>query len=118
MQPILEDLACVSLISATITISFYTCALCTYTVEIGLERNFYTGSESTGVTEEICAVVFIDENEFSGGIDGVRESFRNDFGVTNIVVDATITSRSSTGPNAATPGNYNHHNYCDQHAQK
>ena len=73
------------------------------TVEIGLERTLYFGSESAQITEQICAVLYVDTDLFDGGLAGVVNAIRIDYSQNNnnIVVDAQIQSLLSSEPNAA-----------------
>ena len=74
-------------------------------MEIGLERTFYVGSESAQITEQICAVLYIDTGLFVGGLAGVVNAIRNDYFDGNttvrIAVGGQIQSLTSTAPNAA-----------------
>jgi hypothetical protein len=71
-------------------------------LEIGLERTTYTGSETDGITEEICAVLLVDPADFVNGIIGVFEAIRVDFNLANSpVIVAQITSIVVSRPNAA-----------------
>ncbi|CAI8032806.1 hypothetical protein GBAR_LOCUS18527, partial [Geodia barretti] len=71
-------------------------------LEIGLERTTYIGSETTRVTEQICAVLFVDPADFVNGINGVFEAIRVDFGlaITPVIV-AEISSSVASPTNAA-----------------
>ena len=66
-------------------------------VEIGFERLAYTGSEVGQVTEEICAVILANPDQFVGG--SLQGTF-NDIGITTIT--GIITPQQITGANAAT----------------
>ena len=65
-------------------------------VEIGLRRTTYVGSEEDEQTEEICAAILAEDDDFANGVAGI-------FTVLGIVeISATITPTERTGPNAAT----------------
>ena len=73
-------------------------------VQIGLERSMYIGSETDEITEEICAVLFLDFDQYvTRSIDGVINAIRNDFDITTgpLIINAAITSSVSTAPDAA-----------------
>ena len=54
------------------------------------------------MTEQICAVLFVDPADFVNGINGVFEAIRVDFGlaITPVIV-AEISSSVAPPPNAA-----------------
>ena len=53
------------------------------------------------MTEEICAILFVDTSAFLNGLAGVFDSIERDFGVTNPTINAQITSALSGAANAA-----------------
>ena len=70
-------------------------------MEVELERNIYSATETEGLTEEICAILLVDPDDFVNGTDGVFDAIMHDFDLTSDpVISVQLSSFISTPPDA------------------
>ena len=70
-------------------------------MEVGLKRDTYNATETEGLTELICAVLFVDPDDFVNGIDGVFDAIWTDFNlISDPVISVQLSSFVLTPPDA------------------